>query len=223
MDWYKEVFDEDSDTLVIALHSFWEDDDDPNKWEWWRSTQDISKIAPFKKLFIKHAEQSWWQTKFEGVEGYGPHALAKFINEEIKKSSAKRTIIMGMSMGGYGAILFGCLCKADLAIAISPQTYLTQARYKKSGLEKKFTGFDVNREETDLKVILERYNNHFTQYNVYYGRYELNDVAAAERISHFENVKLFPIESSKHTVAKPMIALGIFQKVLIDFITKGIK
>lgn len=218
MDWVKEEFEPKSDVLVIAFHSFFADAIDPNKFEWENSTGVISSIVPFKKLFIKHDDCTWWQTEFKGLDGYGPHVLAKFINEEIEKSKAKRVLTMGLSMGGYGAILFGCLCKADLAMAISPQTYLTGHRYKKNNLVEKFKPYDINIEETDLKVVLERYNNNFTQYNIYFGEHNSTDKNMAERISSCNGVKLFPIDSSKHTVAKPMISSGLFKEILLNFI-----
>ena len=153
MNWVREDFAPNSDALVIALGSFVEGPIDPNKFEWSNITLGLSEVNNFKKLFIRDMDFAWWQTKFEGLEGRGPHVVANFIKEKVKESKAKRVMVMGASLGGYGAILFACLCKLDLAVAISPQTYLTEGRYIKYSLHEKYKDLNVNVEETDLAVI----------------------------------------------------------------------
>ena len=223
MDWVKEEFEPNSDALVIALSSFFGNSLDPNKWEWENGTGIISNITPFKRMFVRDIDEGWYQTQFEGVEGYGPHALASFLKERIKESKAKRVLIMGLSLGGYGALLLGCLCKLDLAIAISPQTFFTPERYKKNKLDEKYKNLNVNKEETDLKVILEKYNNNHTYYNIYYGKHNKLDTLFAMRMAKCNGVSLFPLDSNKHTVIRPMIASGMIKNILLRFIQKGIR
>jgi hypothetical protein len=218
MNWLKEDFTPKSEVLIIALSSFFGLKNDPNKWEWEKSTGILESEIPFKRMFVKDINEGWYQTQFEGVDGIGPHALTSFIKERIKESGAKRVLMMGLSLGGYGAILLGCLCKIDLALAISPQTYLTNLRYKKNNLHQKYEGLNINKEETNLKVVLDRYNNNFTKYNIYYGKYNLNDVAMAEKIKDCNGVNLYPIESSKHTVVDPLRESGELKNILIKFI-----
>ena len=217
MDWYKQDFTTDGKTLVIALGSV-NDKYDFNKFEWSNSLEDVSITKRFKKLFIRDMKTSWWQTQFEGLDGVGPHPLANFIKEKVKESGAKKTLIIGVSMGAYGAILLACLAQLDLAIAISPQTYLSKFRYRKNNLKEIYAGLNINKEETDLKVILEKYENAHTQYHIYFGKYNSVDRDHAERISHFPGVKLFKLESDKHTVSKIMRDAGIIKNIVINFI-----
>jgi predicted esterase YcpF (UPF0227 family) len=220
MSWYKCEFDVESDTLVIALGSFIENNEIPQNFEWSSILNTLSTITPFKKLFIRDLDYAWWQTKFYGDDliGYGPKSLAKFIDKMVKKSGVKKTLIVGVSLGGYGAILFGCLCKLDLAISISPQTYLTKSRYIKYNLYEKYKNFNINKEETDLKIILEKYGNNHTEYDIYFGKYNRGDSKYASRISNFSGVKLFPLESDKHTVSKLMKQEGLLQNIIIQFV-----
>lgn len=217
MEWYKQDFVTEGKALVIPLGSVY-DHYDFDKFEWSTIAEDISISRRFKKLFIRDMRNSWWQTQFKGLEGYGPHPLAEFIKEKVKESGAERSLIIGASMGGYGAILLACLANLDLAIAISPQTYLTPARYIKNHLDSKFAGIDVNKEETDLKVVLERYGTSKTQYHLYFGKQNDIDVDQASRISNFPGVKLFPLNSDKHTVAKPMRNSGMLKDIILKFI-----
>ncbi len=51
-----------------------------------------------------------------------------------KRIKPAKTVFMGISMGGFGAILFSKICKCDIVIAFSPQIDLTvkwDHRYKK--------------------------------------------------------------------------------------------
>ncbi len=217
MDWYKQDFTSDGKALVIPLGSV-HDHYDFNKFEWSNIAADISISKRFKKLFIRDMKESWWQSQFEGLKGCGPHYLAEFIKEKVKESGAERTLIIGVSMGGYGAILLACLAKLDLAVAISPQTYLTPSRYIKYHLDSKFEGCDVNKEETDLKIILEKYGNNHSKYDIYFGKYNENDLSYATRISQLPGVKLFPLESDKHTVAKLMRNSGMIKDIILNFI-----
>jgi len=220
MNWIKEDFSPNSDSLIICLSSFFGVKNDPNKWEWEKSTGLLLDEVPFKRIFFRDNDKAWYQTRFKGIDGYGPHNLAKFLSGKIKESGAKRVLMMGISMGAYGALMFGCLCKADLVLSISPQTYFTAARWKKNRLEERFAGLNVNLEETDLKVFLERYNNHYTKYNIYYGKLNTTDTKMAERLKEMENVELFPLNSDKHTVVGPLRTSGELRKILLGFINK---
>lgn len=221
MDWYKQDFTIDSKSLVIPLGSV-RDNYDFDKFEWSNISEDISISRRFKKLFIRDMRNSWWQCKFEGLGGDGPHYLANFIKQKVKESGAERTLVIGSSMGGYGAILLGCLADLDLVIAISPQSYLTPGRYIKNHLDSKFEGLNINKEETDLKVILEKYGNNHTQYDIYFGKHNASDLDHATRISHFPGVNLFPLDSAKHSVSKPMRDSGMLKDIILKFIEKGV-
>jgi predicted esterase YcpF (UPF0227 family) len=222
MNWIKEDFDIDSDSLVIALTSLVYNpitgDIKPGKFEWGNLTNNISDTFKFKKLFVKDNDYAWWQTRFEGLDGIGPHVVSKFLKKEIIKANVKKTMVIGSSLGGYGSILFGCLCNLDLVVAIAPQTYLSNYRYKKHRLNEKFRGLNINKEETDLKVILERYNNNYTKYKIYYGEHNECDKKYVERISHFKNVELYPLDSSNHKVVKEMRDSGLIKSIISNFL-----
>lgn len=57
----------------------------------------------------------------------------EYLNNIIHKGNYKKVIYMGVSSGGYAAILFGSLCHVNTVIAFTPQTKLTtfiNLRYK---------------------------------------------------------------------------------------------
>ena len=121
-------------------------------------------------------------------------------------------------MGGYGALMFTCLCHFDVAIAISPQTILNSHRYKKNNLHKKFKGLNVNKDETEIQYIIEKYGCLKSKYFVYYGDKNGADTAQAKRLEKFPNVFLKPLDSAHHTVAKLMRRSGMTEEIILNFV-----
>jgi len=218
--WIKEDFSSNSNHLVIALGSFYEGLDkkyDPKQFEWDRRLTEISTIQNFNKLYVKDAGITFWHGKFEGL-GHGVHLVADFLKKEATKAKAEKVLVIGPSMGGYGALMFTCLCHFDIAIAISPQTMLTSFRYKKNRLNKKFEGLNVNKEETYIKVIIERYGSPKSKYFVYYGNKNVPDTEHAKRLENVPNVFLKPLDSNHHNVAKLMRNTGMTEDIILRFV-----
>ena len=63
---------------------------------------------------------NWYRAGVAGIRGVP--ALADFINS--LHARYDRVVTLGLSMGGYGALLYGMLAPVDLIIALSPQTNL---------------------------------------------------------------------------------------------------
>lgn len=218
--WSKEEFEDYSESLIIFFGSYSKGAYLPNKFEFMNIVNRIKlkfNIA-FKRLYLKDLNYSWWQTNFDGLAGYGPHVLKEFINIKIRESNCKKVMAMGTSMAGYGAILFTCLCNMDLCVSISPQTFLNTRRRLKYNLYNKFKNFNINEEETDLRVVLERYNNHKSEYHIYFGEKNSTDSNNAKRISDLKGVKLFPVESSLHPATKQMVRENKLNEIIINFI-----
>jgi len=171
----------------------------------------------FKKLFVADIHNSWWHTKFGNLPGTGPLTLKKFLDEKIKEANVEKTLFVGVSMGGYGAILFGCLMEATKVISVSPQTYLTEMRRRKS-LNKKFEGYDIDESFTDLKDVLKRTKNDKTIYKIWHGSLNKTDIKAANRISNLKNVYVNTVNSSNHVVIKPLLKSGKFRDEIVDFL-----
>jgi len=218
MGWYRYDFSKTTDFLVIGFGSDRMFNRKPNKgFEWDNLLKYKFGHLNFNTLFVGDVNNSWWHTNYEGLDGYGPHTLVNFLNEKIKECGATKTLYLGVSMGGYGAILFGCLTNATQVMSFSPQTYLTKQRYRKAKLYKKFANYDIDESLTDLKIVLEENPNN-TIYKIWYGDFNKGDKHAASRISHIENVYTYGIESSNHPVIQPVIKSGEFEKEFYSFL-----
>lgn len=218
--WYEDDFSGNSKALICAFagHLIV-----PGKFEWANTWAGLYKDLDFKKMRLCDHKLSWYQTTFPDVKGYGPPALAKFLKEKIKKANVDKVAFMGLSMGGYGALLLGEKLKVDEVITFSPQSFLTRGRYKKAHLDEKFKGFDIDKNMTDAKYVLENSDNDKTIYHIYYAALNKTDVRHAERIAHIKNVILHPVDSNRHTVARILVKNGTVGKIMKKFIDSANK
>lgn len=213
--WYEDDFSGNSKVLIAAFAGQLIV---PGKFEWANTWTGLYNHLDFKKIRLCDHKLSWYQTTFPDVEGYGPFALAKFLKKKIEEANVDKVAFMGLSMGGYGALILGSILKVDEVITFSPQTSLTRGRYKKANLNKKFEGFDIDKKMTDVKYALENSDSDKTVYHIYYGALNKSDVAHAERISHIKNVVLHPISTKIHTVARVLVKDGTVGEVMKRFI-----
>ena len=212
--WYEDDFSGDHKVLICGMGS---SNVVPGKFEWANLWTGKYNDLKFKKMRLGDHNISWYHTHFPGIKGYGPFALAKFMKRKIKKANVEKVMLMGVSMGGYGAIMLGCILGVDQVVAFSPQTWLTEFRYKKAKLHKKFEGLDIDEKITDLKNVLDKYDQGKTMYHIYFGNKHGGDVKQANNISHFKNVILHPVNSKIHTVARELVKDGTVGEVMKAF------
>ena len=74
-------------------------------------------------IFVRDPTDGWYNGPIPTL-GKNLDETVERIRHVIETLGVKRAATMGSSMGGYAAILFGCLLKADAALAFSPQTLL---------------------------------------------------------------------------------------------------
>lgn len=218
--WYRYDFSQKTEYLIVGFGSVRMFKKTKKRgFEWDNLLKYKFSNLKFNRIFVGDIRNSWWHTEYEGLQGCGPYILANFLNEKIKEAGATKTLYLGVSMGGYGAILFGCLTNATKVMAFSPQTLLTEGRRERQ-LNVKFECYDIDETLTDLKRVLEEKGNVKTIYKIWYGEFNKGDTIAAKRISHLNNVFINPIKSAKHNVAVPVIKSGEFRKEVFEFFGK---
>lgn len=220
--WYRYDFSQNSEYLIVGFGSvrMFVDRKNNKGWEWDNTLKHRFKDFKFNRLFVGDINNSWWHTKYEGLSGHGPYVLRDFLLDKIKESGATKTLYLGVSMGGYGALLFGCLTEATKVMVFSPQTILSKGRRIRKKLNEKFKPYDVDESLTDLKQVLEEKGNNKTIYKVWHGSLNKSDAAAAKRISHINNVFIHPIKTKNHNPITKALKSGVFTDEVIDFLTK---
>src|ERR1700741_4509909 len=106
-----------SDTAIVAFSAR---SIEPGRFHFFSLTRFFAEPA---KLLISDPSHSWYNAGLPGIGGT-IEEIAAWIGREVRGLGARRIVTMGYSMGGYAAILFGCLTGAERAIAITPQTLL---------------------------------------------------------------------------------------------------
>lgn len=198
--------------LFIAFSSYGQN------YEWFKTIKKFENIKSFNKLWIRDLASAYWHGEYPGL-GIGPFILRDFIKQKIKESKAEKVITLGFSMGGYGAIMFGCLCNVDLVMVFSSQTWIPEARRKRYNLYKKWEGLQINEEYTDLKNIFIKYNeNNKTEYNLFYGKNAGSDRKFAYHLQEEKGVILNPVETGKHNSVKIAFSTGIPRKIITNFL-----
>lgn len=75
------------------------------------------------KMYVRDRANTWYHGMHPGI-GDGVDALAAYLQRRIDECGVRRTVMVGGSMGGYAAILFGCLTTTDHVVAFGPQTFI---------------------------------------------------------------------------------------------------
>lgn len=141
----------------------------------------LSKIdCESDKIFYIDKKQSWYHNGIENISSTIDETVLYLKN---KINGYKKVIFMGVSAGGYAAILFGSLLNVQYVISFIPRTNLTCIP-----------------KATDIKYInLKNHINSVTQY-ILYGDPNIKNINDNHHISHClnlvcKNVELIQIEN----------------------------
>ena len=94
-----------------------------------------------------------------------------YLNEKITNGNYNKVIFMGVSAGGYAAILFGSLCNVTNIIAFIPPTKLKKP---------------INPQFKDLKSVINKHSNYLL-----YADLSIKDINDCHHISHCQNIDCF--------------------------------
>jgi len=176
-----------------------------------------------KKLYIRDLYQFWYHHGLPGITD-NIDGIARYLLQAFKEQRVERKIILGNSMGGYAAILFGCLVKADEVHAFSPKTFITPLKrlvyfdlWNRKQVWNLQWDKNVQREYFDLKKVLAKSNNK-TKYNLYFSIQQRIDRIHSIRMQQIPNVLLHPYKEGGHKLVKYLMDSGILK----DIITKSI-
>jgi len=140
--------------------------------------------------------------------------LVYFLQVEVKKKSPKRLFILGLSGGGYPALLIGTLLKANKVVVFSPFTYVSRElgeRYedpaitKRSGVLKRLEKLsDDVKKYFDLKPLIESGNGK-TKYYIHIPIKDEWDTKRALYLKGLPNVSIIKHPYEDHGVITKVI------------------
>lgn len=159
------------------------------------------------KVFVRDPYDQWYQ-KGVSEEVSDVQAVARRLRTIIEDLGARRVVCVGSSMGGYAALLFGTLVRADAVFACSPQTILdTRLPHTPS------FSYDEG-EYYDLKDLVWKKQRHRPQLHILYGSDDIVDIWNAKRARRLEGDGRYPVAGQDHLAAAAAVASGDFVTVV---------
>lgn len=175
------------------------------------------------KVFIKDVNQAWYH-KGINKNVNDIFMIKNLLESIIKRKSYNKVLLIGNSMGGYAAILFGILLNVDNVIAFSPQTFLNRInrlRYRDKRWSVQISNVYLNNKDQkkfyDLKSFLME-NKYDTNIDVYYSLNDKLDSKHSIRLKKQKRVNLFPIEKGNHNLIRVLRDEG----KLLEIINKAL-
>ena len=213
-------FPQDARAVVVAFgsrHAY----KDTIPFEWTRTLESL----PVAKIYVRDVYQIWYLKGLPGIAD-SPRGVSDYLCRLIDQQDIQRIVTIGGSMGGYAALLFGCLMGADEAHAFAGQSFLPTRRGRllpKAIWKRKWpvlrkhweliSDRTLDRTYFDLKPLL-RESGERTLYHVYYSTENQKDVIHAQHLSDLDNVQLHIRSDSGHFVARGMKKSGELDRVL---------
>jgi pimeloyl-ACP methyl ester carboxylesterase len=184
---------------------------------------------PVKRLFVRDLRQAWYH---KGIEGHGKGIVeaAESLKALISEHGVQRLVVTGSSAGGYAALAFGTLLRADTVLAFGPQTVIDPTTIAAIGdhrwdepLGELETAGVLDPAWTDLREALrrERGTDPGTRYEVYFSHVNTRpntgygrDRKHAERLRGLEGVRLYRFGSGGHMIARRLREAGVLDGIL---------
>lgn len=80
----------------------------------------LTGLLKYNRILVR---EPWFYSYLKGIDETGLDGLVERLREQIREIAPKKIIFMGVSAGGYAALLFGHLLEPDYVHAFSPFTY----------------------------------------------------------------------------------------------------
>ena len=182
---------------------------------------DVTNDIPINKVYLRDSEFVWYH---HGIAGYTKTVdeTAELLAGFIAERGIKRVVSVGVSGGGYAALLFGWLLEFDHVIAVSPQTCLGSG----TGIETYAHGLRfldnlaasdrAQREYFDLAPLLGITADIKSEFHVHYSEDQPEDRFHAERVRGLPGVKLHAYQEGAHRLALHMARGGVLRSLLMD-------
>jgi len=180
----------------------------------------LTRAFGVKRMFVRDPRQSWYH---RGMPQHGTtlESVGEVLRELLQEHDVERLVTVGNSSGGYAALVFGALLRADVALAFSPQTTLDRALLEQMNdhrwddmLQPLYDKDALEQRWIDLGAALPGALQPGTRCNVYFDETLDGDRLHAERLAGIEGVRLFRFGRGGHSLARMLRDCGALDYLL---------
>lgn len=171
------------------------------------------------KIFIKDPLAAWFQLGLPGISTNIETTMAH-LRDLIAPYSDKRITSVGVSAGGYMAILAGVMLNLDSVVAFAPQTFLSNELRAAAGEDRWpeentriNSSTEAQREYFDLLPIMQSADAS-PHIDIHYSAECILDEKHAHRLAGFDNVHIHCHNSNVHNTAWVLRERGELDRVL---------
>lgn len=179
---------------------------------------------PINCLYLRDSANLWYQ---HGVAGLGRdvHETVNRLREVINAVRPTSVSVVGQSMGGYAAVLFGALLGVDRVLAFGPLSYLRPDWARRDGdtrwigVMDKLAQYPPSPCYDDLPALLSR-STALPDIQLIYGtgpeadHIDNVDALHADRFRQIEDIRVTEFADAPHAVVKWLIDQGRIDEVL---------
>lgn len=171
----------------------------------------LKTLPSMTKLIVRDPSDRWYNA---GLPGFGdtPEEIAQQLERELSRLGARRFITFGASMGGYAAILFGCLIGAERVVALAPQTILDPRLPHAPSADQDLLVPDLASTVRCAPA---------TKVDLVVGWDELVDVFHADRLASLPSVRVFAIRRGVHLFIRDLHREGELAPLITTLIDGG--
>jgi len=170
-------------------------------------------------IFVRDSSQAWYQL---GIDGVAPDVVGLAHWLRARRRGYLRTVVVGNSMGGYAALLFGWLAEFDITMAFSPQTTIAPSDRIVLGdrrwqpLIERVHAQSSDGRYYDVREVLPSLGGveGVEQASLlFFGANDREDAAHAMRLAGEPGCHLFAVNDSHHQAVKALRDAGILTRM----------
>lgn len=165
-------------------------------------------------LFIRDPKQGWYQRSIPGLGNRASEIAENIMALTRTLFPNKKIVTVVNSMGGYAALMFGCLCGFEKVLAFCPQTFISPELRSKHGdlrWQDQVSSIE-NQEIGDVKQLLD--HSESLETHIYVSKDHPLDLLHAERLTGVKNVNVHLIDNCGHNVAQYLRDGGQLNKII---------
>ena len=175
--------------------------------------QGVTARLQVNRIYVRDASLRGWYNA--GIDPSVPDisSVAGELRRLVSDLRVDRLLTMGSSMGGYAAILFGCMLSAELVLAFNPQTLLDRAFPLSPP-----PGVDIH--EPDLSLLMSRSPQ--TRVQIVIGEDDAVDTFHAARVWGCGSLEVSTRPGASHLVTEELRQAGRLPDLIDAWVGTGL-